>query len=851
MSYLCADFTMFVSHSHTNRLFLSLLMLLSAVMACADNQLDTLKIETDTITLRELTVTGALHPVVQRGDTLIYDVASFPLPEGSRLRELLLRLPGIEVTADGVITAQGKPISYLLLNGREFFSGNRSIVLDNLPAGVLLDVKIYERVQKDEEDTGIRSRTDRVMDLTTMPDNNRGWFADVTGAGGYDRRYSVNANASRFDEQYQHMISASADNLPEAFGLGESFYDKLEKSSQTGDSHHRNVSVILGRKTSHWDTSGSISYTNTKTDQGAESFTEHFLTTGRLFSRTSSEGVDRTHAITASGHIERRDSMTTITFDPQVSWSKQRSENKYLGASSTRALNEVLEWDDLAFSPFLLNRQTTANSDDTRVWDASLTARLRRRLSAKGRALTATVSWSLTDMNSHASSFAETKYYRTESDERQSRYSDAPDRDQQVNVRVAWIEPISKYVKLKGEYGFSFRHERIQEKVFADSVYSPQRSRDATYRFINQIARLLVQWSPSEELFLSIGGHYNPVASSINYRKEGFELKKTRRVDNLAPELNFYYRSKHGWNLTAQYSGSTRQPSLLSLLPIVDDTDPLHLRVGNPGLKPSFLHQVNTTFFYFDQNSQTQVNLQGIGQWEVHAMTDVVEVDPVQGIRRTSVTNVEGCRQFGGSWNISSDFVPGSHWTLDFQGDLTHARRVGIQEERENVTSATSSSIVDKPFVTHQTLLRQYIGLQWHPGIVSVKPYGFCSYNGVRTRLLSKDPSNLWLLGVGLLFRLESLNGWSAAIDASRQSRRGFTEAVDNDDEWLVDFEVAYAFLKGRSAEVRLQVCDLLRQHSFARTATSAAERVEATYPHSVTNYILLSFTYRFSLMGR
>ena len=143
------------------------------------------------------------------------------------------------------------------------------------------------------------------------------------------------------------------------------------------------------------------------------------------------------------------------------------------------------------------------------------------------------------------------------------------------------------------------------------------------------------------------------------------------------------------------------------------------------------------------------------------------------------------------------------------------------------------------------------IGLQWHPGIVSVKPYGFCSYNGVRTRLLSKDPSNLWLLGVGLLFRLESLNGWSAAIDASRQSRRGFTEAVDNDDEWLVDFEVAYAFLKGRSAEVRLQVCDLLRQHSFARTATSAAERVEATYPHSVTNYILLSFTYRFSLMGR
>ncbi len=846
------DFTMFSTRSHTHRVMLLLSALLTVVASRADTQEDTLTVAADTIMLRELTVTGALHPVVQRGDTLIYDVASFPLPEGSRLRELLQRMPGIEVTADGVIMAQGKVVSYLLLNGRDFFSGNNAVVLDNLPAEVLLDVRVYERVQKDEQDTGMRSGTERVMDLTTTPDNNRGWFADVTGAGGYDRRYSGNANASRFDEQYQHMLSVSLDNLPEAFGLGESFYDKLEKSSQTGDSHHRNVSVILGRKTSHWDTSGSVSYTNTRTKQGSESMTEHFLSTGRLFSRASSEGDDRSHSIVATGHIERRDSMTTITIDPQLSWSKLRGDNTYLGVSSTRSLQNVLEWADAtSVSPYLLNRQTTTNSENTRAWDAALTMRLRRRLSAKGRALTATAAWTLSDMNSHSSTLADTKYYRTSVESHQSRYSDAPDRDQQIRLRVAWIEPLAKHLKLKGEYSVSYRHERIQERVYADSVYSEQRSKDATYRYLNQVARLLLQWSPSENIFVGAGGRYNPVISSIHYRKQDYELTTTRRVANWSPELSFYFRGKNGWNVTAQYSGNSRQPALLHLLPIVDDTDPLHLRVGNPSLKPSFLHQLNATLFYFDQDTQTQLNLQGMGQWEYRAMTDVVELDPVQGIRRTSVANVDGCRQFGGSWNVSSDFVPESHWTLDFQGDITHARRVGLQEEREGSISSSTVSFVEKPFVTHQTLLRQYVALQWRPGVVSVKPYGFCSYNALRTRYINQDPSNLWLYGVGLLCRLESLNGWSAAIDASRQSRRGFTEAVDNDDEWLVDLEVAYAFLKGRSAEVRLQVCDLLRQHDLARTQTSASQRMEATYPHSVSSYILLSFTYRFSLMGK
>ena len=848
------DFTMCEQFNHIFKCLCVLFGLLTAEAACAASMRDTLVVEADTILMRELTVTGALNPVTMHGDTLVYDVSAFSLPVGSRLRELLARLPGVEVTADGTIKAQGLNISCLLLNGRDFFSGNRTIVLDNLPADVLLDIRVYERVKKDEEDTGLRSHTERVMDLTTTPDNNRGWFADLTAAGGYDRRYSGNASASRFDEQYQHVITVALDNLPEAFGLGDSFYDKMEKSVPTSDPHHRNVSAVLGKRTKRWELSGSVSYSNTRASQKSESMTEHILTSGHLFSRASTDGLEKTHSVAASGHFERHDSMMTITLDPQLSWTRLHDEEHFLSYASNRALGDLAELAAAAStSPFLLNRQNSDNDEVMKSWDAANTAHFRRRLSARGRTITATASWSLTDLKATSSVFSDTYYYKTGQDNRQLRTSNRPDRDQQARLRVAWIEPLGKYIKLKGEYSVSYRTERIQEAVYADSVYSEQRSRDASYRYLNQLARLLMQWSPSEKLYLAVGGHYNPVRSSIRYLWQGSHLSKTNIVDHWAPEMNFYYRSSGGWNVSAQYTGSSRQPAMLNLLPIIDDTDPLHIRVGNPSLKPSFLHQATATFFWFDQDTQTQLNLQAQGQWEQNAMTDVIELDRTQGVRRTSVSNVDGCRQYGGAWTVSSDFAPETHWSIDFQGDVVHARRVGLQEQRapQSLEGSSAVTIVEEPFVTRHTLWRQFLAVQWHPGLFSVKPYAFCSYNALRSEKLFQTSSNLWLWGVGLICRLETANGWSAAIDASRQSRRGYLEAVDNDDEWLIDFEVAYAFLKGRAAEVRLQVCDLLHQRDLARTRTSVSERMESAYPQGVTNYILLSFTYRFSLMGK
>lgn len=833
-------------------LWIAVLLMGFARPAAARSDGDSLLVVADSILLRELTVT-ALQPVSMRGDTLVYDLRAFPVPEGSRLGELLRRLPGVDVGADGAVRAQGIPVTYLLLNGREFFSANRSVVLENLPADALLDVKVYERVVENDEDMGLRARTERVMDLTTLPGKEKGWLTDLTGAAGYRDRYSGNASASHFDEVWQNMISVSSDNLPQDFGIGESFYEKVDRQQQDGDARHHTLSIMTSRKKDAWETTGSAYYTASRNTRGIESLTENLLSTGQLYSRTSTDGEDRTHNVTGNFHIERRDSMTTVTIDPQLMYTKGNSHTDYISATSNRPLQDVLEWTTGTASPFLLNRQRVHSISNQQAWNASVNAHLRRRLSRHGRAFTIDAAWELNDVSTFQSTASSTDYFRRDQYDSQLRYSDAPDRDEQVRVRMAWIEPLGRYLKLKAEWGMSNRHENFRQPVFTEGATHPidSLSKDATYDFLNRDARLMLQWMPSDKMVLSIGGLYNPVRTRTRYIRNTLNIDTLRYVDNWAPELNFYYRSDNGWNASLKYTGMSRQPGLLDLLPIVDDTDPLHLRKGNPGLKPSFVHQLSGTYFWFDADTQTQLNLQVQGQVEQNAITDVVEIDATDGVRRTSVDNVDGCRQIAATWTAASGFEPEAKWFFDFQGDVNMTRRVGLQERHLMETAFAGDQVQEMTFTTNQSLIRQYVALQWQPGIFSVKPYGFFTYNGLRAQDINVTPADLWLVGVGLVGRLETNNGWSIAVDASRQSRRGYVEAVDNDDEWLIDLEMAYAFLKGRAAEVRLQACDLLRQRNLSRSVTSATTRIEASYPHSVTHYLLLSFTYRFTLMGK
>jgi hypothetical protein len=100
------------------------------------------------VQLDGITVTASKVKMVMHGDTIVYNADAFQLSEGSMLDALIRQLPGSELKSDGRIYVNGRFVESLLLNGKDFFKGNNTVLLQNLPTYAVNSIKVYEKKTK-------------------------------------------------------------------------------------------------------------------------------------------------------------------------------------------------------------------------------------------------------------------------------------------------------------------------------------------------------------------------------------------------------------------------------------------------------------------------------------------------------------------------------------------------------------------------------------------------------------------------------------------------------------------------------------------------------------------------------
>lgn len=829
---------------------------------------DTLMVA-DSLLMREVVVAAAIRPIVLRGDTLVYDVASFPLVEGSRLRELLKRLPGVEVSIEGVVTAQGKVVSRILLNGKNFFSGNKEVALDNLPADILTEVKVYERPTEANEEMGmVTAEKEKVIDVTTKPDKNRGWFCDVTAGGGTEERYAGNVSLSQFNELWQNLLSVNGDNLPLMFGVGDSYYDKLNRTASSGDTDKQNYNLIVGRSNGAWEVTGTAYYDHWQTDNGSRSLMESFLQDESSYTSTVSSGRSAGRSFTSSVQLSWKDSLTSVYVEPGFNFSQSHNTSYYSAFTYDADPNLfTLHPLDLGFEVPLehyINSNRNESEDSERSTTLTLHTRVNRKLNRKGRNLNVEAHMEAGRTTGDAFSLNDLSFYRMARREMSVRYQDSPARNRSVSGRISYVEPLAVGLKALLEYGVGYRYQHMEQPVynldhlFADregygprpiespETFSDSLSRFATNRYWNHRIRALLQYVHGG-LNLTAGVLCNPQRTETTYRKFRTRVDTVRTVLNWSPEFSFYYRRNDSWNLTLHYAGESAQPDLFYLLPILDDTDPLNARTGNPGLRPSFTHTMSISFYSFDMETQRQISLGASSQVIRNAMTQSICYNAVTGGRSMMPVNINGNRNFSATWSLSTSFRNGSEWYLDCQGELGWRHCVGLQQVDRPEAAWLAQEM---RYTTRQANVQNYAGVQYRKRFFTVKPYGYFAYEASRSSLSGALERNVWIFGYGFVARCELDCGLSVATDVYNHSRHGYVGGDLNGDEFICDAEVAYSFLRGRAATVRLQACDLFRNRALTSGYIGLTGRKETAYTHSVNSYVLLSFTYRFSLFG-
>ena len=150
-------------------------------------------------TLDEVTISATKIKFYNKGDTLIYNADAFNLANGSMLDALVEQLPGVELKRDGRILVNGKQVESVLLNGKDFFKGDNTILLDNLPAYTVKNVKFYDKESEHSQGLGLNLNDGRfVMDVNLKREYQIGWLANAEAGGGTHERWLGRLFALRF-----------------------------------------------------------------------------------------------------------------------------------------------------------------------------------------------------------------------------------------------------------------------------------------------------------------------------------------------------------------------------------------------------------------------------------------------------------------------------------------------------------------------------------------------------------------------------------------------------------------------------------------------------------------------------
>ncbi|MEE1092646.1 MAG: carboxypeptidase-like regulatory domain-containing protein, partial [Prevotella sp.] len=134
----------------------------------------------DAIMLKEATVIGQAAKVVVKEDTFIYNASAYRTPEGSVVEELVKKLPGAQVDDDGKITINGKEVKKIMVDGKEFMTGDTKTAMKNLPVSIIEKIRTYEEKSDLAKVTGVDDgEEETVLDFGIKKGMNKGFMSNI------------------------------------------------------------------------------------------------------------------------------------------------------------------------------------------------------------------------------------------------------------------------------------------------------------------------------------------------------------------------------------------------------------------------------------------------------------------------------------------------------------------------------------------------------------------------------------------------------------------------------------------------------------------------------------------------
>lgn len=858
-------------------------------------------------------VVATLARVEQKDDTTMYNAGAYRVPEGSTLEALVKQLPGIEVEDDGTIKWKGKEVKEFLINGKDFFKGDTKVAMKNLPTELVSKIKAYDKASDYTEMTGIDDGEETtVLDIMTKRQLNESWVTNVDLAYGSKDRYAGRFFVSRFTDNSRVSAYGSANNTndrgfggPRGWGGGGGL--TATKSAGLDFSWENGKKK---REAGRFEAGGNVNYYHRGSDVISLTSSETFLTSGKSKSFAESNSLSRNTSTSVSTSLRLQwnpDTMTNLSFRPSYSYSESNGSGRSLSATFNEDPNELegmyTPLDSMfvaEVNPDLLaiavNRNQNHSLSDSKSHNVSGAVNATRRLNTAGRNVSFRASAGYSKSESHSFSLSDIEYYRTgQPNSFRNQYNTNPTKNWNYSLRLGYVEPLGKQWFGELNYNYKFRYQdRDRDRyrldnlggAWADALESLDRfgtlptvddwmnltrddynSQYATYKYYNHSFDAGVRYN-TETIRFNAGVEFNPEKTKMSYTRlaQGIDTLITRDVFNVSPSLRFRYRFSKTTNLDIRYRGSSSQPSMTDLLAVVDNSNPLNVSMGNPGLKPSWTNNLNVFYNTYNVDLQRTISYGLSASQTSHSVSNRIVYDEESGVRYSRPENINGDWNARGHFMLNTPFNFCTNLTISTFTNISYSNRVGYVSSLDGNSEEIGDAVgnIDGTYDSYDQLFRmaaaaknttrtlglnERLAFNYRTTWFDAGIHGRVNYQHARASLQENANMDTWNYSYGADLNFNLPWGMSLSTDISMSSRRGYAAASMNTDEILWNAQISQSFLRNRAATLSLQFYDILHEQSNVSRTLNAMQRSD-TWTNAINSYFLVHFIYRLNIFG-
>ena len=814
-------------------------------------------------TMLNMVVISDVLPVKIKEDTVEFNAAAYKVRDGAPVEDMIKKIPGADVDASGNITFQGKSVTKVRVNGKEFFGGDLKTATQNLPADAVQNVQMVNDYGDQANLTGIKTgEPETILNINIKPSRNHGYFGQASVGGGQDDipqvgniknadRYIAQANVFNFNGNQQIAILGNYNNTNTNLfnfggpGGGGGGGRQGGGGPPGGNNNTNGITTARSIGLNYRDSWGKKI-----TVYGSYSFSDNTINTTSttiqnnlsLFNPSkNSQNNDQT-----DGKINHRftfnmeykpDTINYLKISPSFSYAglttNQAGSNKLADSTSTIS--------DYSYSTYL--HSTTPNY--------GINVLFNHRFNGHGRNFSINVGVGTTSTDQYQNPTYVDLGGTVNAPQNQSITTNS--KTDTIGTSLSYIEPIAKHSYLEAFY--NYKHSYTSDDKQTDTISSagisnfyPFLSNNYNFTFVTNRFGLNFRYV-QKKYNLVLGATGQPSELDGHSVTTGIEKKSTDF--NVSPNAHFIYNFSRTQSLSVNFSGSSNQPSYTQLQPVTDFSNVSYPVTGNPDLKAEYNNTFSLRYnkFNFESGNVFFSNFSFVQTDDKIATNTINYPSNDTKVGRLAGTIATKYQNAPGYYSASAFYVFAKPWekrkyNLFFIGNLSYNNNISFITNVDPTTfeENTEKNIAKNIIVSQGVRFRVDI-----TDIIDAEANTTYSINSSKNSISQpgiNDNFRSWVYGVN--GKNYFWKDWTLSYDYSKTLYYGYTGSKNPN---ILNTYVERRFLKGNMATLRLSAMDVFNQNT-GYSSTQNGSYITQTNVNRLGRYYLLTFTYRFQKMS-